>query len=90
MIKERDYLQLQLDGLLGYVTDNFLVVHGRHLDIREEVAGYADEQRQIVRGELGDVHIVHGEDDHLETGDLSSLHPSVSISKLSPRGDVAT
>lgn len=44
MIDEvRDYLQLQLDGLLGYVTDYFLVINGRYLDIREEVAGDTDE-----------------------------------------------
>lgn len=62
----RDYLKLQLDGLLGYITDYFLVIDGRHLDLREEVAGDPDEQGQVVRGEFGDVHVVHGEDDHLE------------------------
>lgn len=78
MIDEvRDYLQLQLDGLLGYVTDYFLVINGRYLDIREEVAGDTDEQGQVVRGEFGDVHVVHGEDDHLEKkGFVISPRPS--------------
>lgn len=78
MIDEvRDYLQLQLDGLLGYVTDYFLVINGRYLDVREEVAGDTDEQGQVVRGEFGDVHVVHGEDDHLEKkGFVISPRPS--------------
>lgn len=78
MIDEvRNYLQLQLDGLLGYVTDYFLVINGRYLDIREEVAGDTDEQGQVVRGEFGDVHVVHGENDHLEKkGFVISPRPS--------------
>lgn len=85
MIDEvRNYLQLQLDGLLGYVTDYFLVINGRYLDIREEVAGDTDEQGQVVRGEFGDVHVVHGEDDHLEKKEF------VISPRPSPRNLIST
>mgnify|MGYP001796732501 CR=1 FL=1 len=53
-------LELVLDGGL-----ELAVVNGRGLDAGEEIGDNAVEQRQIDSGQLGNVHVLHGEQQQL-------------------------
>ena len=41
------------------------VVHIRSLNTRKQVCYYAIEKRKVSRSQLGDVHVLHGQQDHL-------------------------